>query len=67
MIILIFIKILDFLLERIRNQTTHLIQDCDIHLKKCINFISTLVDIQNDSTRISKDKLEQLKVKLFFA
>jgi hypothetical protein len=42
------------------------IQDCDIHLKKCINFIATLIETQKDSTRTSKDKLQQLKVKVFF-
>jgi len=42
------------------------IQECDIHLKKCIHFIETLVDLQKDSTQTSKNKLEQLKVKFFF-
>jgi hypothetical protein len=41
------------------------IQECDIHLKKCIHFIETLADLQKDSTQTSKNKLEQLKVKLF--
>jgi hypothetical protein len=41
------------------------IQDCDIHLKKCLNFIATLIEIQKDSTRTSKVKLQQLKVKIF--
>ncbi|CAF3588697.1 unnamed protein product, partial [Rotaria sp. Silwood2] len=47
--------------EKIRNQTQNLIQDCNIHVKQCLNFISTLIDIQNDSTQTSNDKLEQLK------
>ncbi len=58
-------KILYFILEIIRNQTMNFIQECDIHLKKCIHFIETLADLQKDSTQTSKNKLEQLKVKLF--
>lgn len=38
------------------------IQECEGYLKKCLNFIATLRDIQKDATRTSKDKLEQLKV-----
>jgi hypothetical protein len=41
------------------------IQESDNHLKKCINFIATLGEIQKDSTRTSENKLKQLKVKFF--
>ncbi|CAF1499745.1 unnamed protein product, partial [Rotaria sordida] len=54
--------------ERIRNQTQNFIQNCDKHFKQCFNFLSTLTDIQNDSTQISNDKLEKLQtehIKIF--
>lgn len=59
-------KFIFYFLEKIRTQTQNLIQDCDVHLKKCVHFISTLTEIQNDATQISQDKLENLKVKHFF-
>lgn len=60
------IKTQDFLLlELIRSQIKHFTQDSDVHLKKCSNFITTLIEIQKDSTRTSKNKLEQLRVKLY--
>jgi hypothetical protein len=31
-------------------------------LRKCIEFLSSLIEIQKDSKRTSKEKLEQLKV-----
>ncbi len=64
--ILFDMKIISFrsyFLEIIRTKTINFIQECDLHLKKCIQFMTTLAEIQKDSTRTSKDKLEQLKVK----
>ncbi|CAF3855305.1 unnamed protein product, partial [Adineta steineri] len=48
-------------IKKIHSQSTNLIQDCEIIMKKSINFILTLNDIQKDSTQLSKDKLDQLK------
>jgi hypothetical protein len=48
--------------ERIHQQATNLLQNCDAHLKSCTNFMSRLIAIDNDPTRTSKDKLEKLKV-----
>jgi hypothetical protein len=59
---MISLKFLFFILDKIRNQTTTLIQDSDTHLRKCIEFLSSLIEIQKDSKRTSKEKLEQLKV-----
>ena len=53
-------------LEILRNRTNSFIQECDLHLKKCIQFLGTLTEIQKDSTRTSKEKLQQLKVKFLF-
>jgi hypothetical protein len=61
------IKIFFSISEKIHSQTINLIQDCDIHLKKCANFLSALIEIEKDSTRTSEDKLEQLTVKLFLS
>ncbi|CAF4013072.1 unnamed protein product, partial [Rotaria sp. Silwood1] len=39
--------------EKIHHQTQNLIQNCNIHFKQCLNFISILNNIQNDSTQTS--------------